>query len=153
MNFDAEAEFDLVETLGHGQSGLRRPEIGVEGEDLRGHLMAALGPPLGREESNEALVREGGLSLVEGGTRDAEIGGDFTDGLGVDFVAANHLIANLDEIGGIKKRAVGEQGVADCLGSWVEGAVADDASVLPVEGLGLAIVHLLYVITITPHYI
>jgi len=49
-------------------------------------------------------------------------------------VAADHLVANLHQVGGIEKRVVGKQCVADRFGMGVERAIARERVPLPICG-------------------
>jgi hypothetical protein len=79
----------------------------------------------------------GRLRFVEGWPRHPEVHGNFADQLAIHLVAADHLVAHLDKVGGVEERIVGEQCVANRFGTGVECAIASQRGRLTIPGLCL----------------
>jgi len=134
VDFDPELTLDRVEPLRHADLWGFAPQIGIESQDLGGKLVCGFGAALSGQQTGQPGRRQRGLRLVEGRSRHPEVCCHRADHLAVHLVAANHLVANLDQIGRIKEGVVSEQRVANGFGMGVEHAVASQRFPLAIRG-------------------
>jgi hypothetical protein len=123
MHLNIELRLNGRNALRRRQLGLFGFEVGDESHDLGGDLVAAFWSPGARHEAGQTRRRQRALSFVEGGPGDAEGRCDVADRHPL-IVATYHLVADLDQIPGVKERVSDEERVADGLGMRIERSVA-----------------------------
>jgi hypothetical protein len=134
MDCDPELNLDRVEPLRHADLWGVAPQISIESQDLGRKLVCGFWATLSRKQTGQTGLRQRRLRLIKGRSRHSEVCCHRADYLAVDFVAANHLVAHLDQIGRIKEGIVGEQRVADGFGMGIERAVASQRFPLAICG-------------------
>jgi hypothetical protein len=134
VNSDPELKLDRVEPLGHADLGGFAPQISIESQDLGRKLVCGFGAALSGKQTGQTGRRQRGLRLIKGWSRHPEVCCHRADHLAVHLVAANHLVAHLDQIGGIKEGVVSEQRVANGFGMGIERAVASQRFPLAICG-------------------
>src|SRR2546421_4936280 len=106
-------------------------------DDLVGELVRPLrSGTLGQQPGHPARL-ENRLSLVEGRSREAEVGGHLADRLALLAAPTQHLVLDLDHVARVEEQIAGrEGGVADRLWPRVEGVVATQGRFLVLAGSG-----------------
>ena len=87
MNFDAEVLLDRNETLWRRQLRVLALAFGDKGDHLGRDLVAALGTPPARQQTDKSGRFQGIPGFVKGRPGNAEGGRDLADGGAVDLVA------------------------------------------------------------------
>ena len=88
-------------------------------DDLGGQLVPFFGSTVLGKQAAQASLLECGLSLIDGGARNAELGSDIDDRDSFHAVPAQHLVADLKKILGIEEWILFEQSVGNRV--WGEG--------------------------------
>jgi hypothetical protein len=96
--------------------------------------VCGFGAALSGQQTGQPSRRQRRLRLVEGRPRHPEVCCYRADHLAVHLVAANHLVAHLDQIGRIKERIVSEQRITNGFGMGIERAVASQRFPLTIRG-------------------
>ena len=131
----ASRHFDVV------RPGICRLEFGHEGNHLCSDLVTIPRTAAAGKQSGEAVLLQGVLGLVEGGTGDAKRGGRLADCKAVDLMTPHHLVADLDQVLRIEEGVVGKQLVANKFGIGVEHAVLRQRLALAIRGRCLGHCH------------
>jgi len=131
-----EAALYLVAQLA-GRRHLRATQaLAHEGQDLCGQLARPLGTRLLRQQSRGPFAQELRLQAVEGLAADSVALADRADGVALDQMSAQHLVADLQVVLDVEElRCLLEQRIADALGVRVQQAGLP--KLLSLVGLGV----------------
>lgn len=124
MHLNLEPFPDGLGQLLRGQGRICGSLLRNELHNLGGQLVAALRAALVRKQAEQPVLLKGCLRLIERRTGKPEGVGGLADGVFVDVNLAQHLVLDLDQIGGIEEVAAVEQGKGDSLRMRVESALA-----------------------------
>ena len=134
VDSDRELNLNRVEPLRHADLWGFAPQISIESQDLGRKLMCGFWTALSGKQTGQTGRRQRRLRFIEGWSRHPEVCCHRADYLAVHLVAANHLVAHLDQIGRIKEGVVSEQRVADGFRMGIERAVASQRFPLAICG-------------------
>jgi hypothetical protein len=127
---------DVAEQLAGAEArGLGQASAG-EGQHLVGALAGGLGAAFAREQARQAAVLERLGQQVQQLAADAEGARDRACRLPIDSKAADHLVADLDQVAGVEEQAGAEERILNAFGMGMQGATLSEEVRLGVEAVG-----------------
>ncbi len=126
---------DTIREFPVGESAFPGSKFVQEREDLSSNLSRALGTRTPPEKTGDPIRPESLLSLVEGGTSDPKVTRRLSDALAFHIDAADHFVADLEEVSGIEEGVGEEERVLDSFGARIR--VACLSELLSFDDIGI----------------
>jgi hypothetical protein len=109
VHFDRKLFLNSLDTGDGRQTRIGCAQVAHKLDDLLGKLVSFLGSTTFWKQTTQASLFERQLSLVNGGTRNAEVGRYVDDRVPLDAVPTQHLVADLKKILGVEEWILVEQ--------------------------------------------
>jgi hypothetical protein len=136
MQVDAEAPFHFG---GQFVPWDRRTLVASFGQELH-YLQRALAglfwATLARQQAVNPLIHKGPLQKIEQLTADAEGSGHLGDGVSIDPMSPQHLVADLDQVARIEECRTGKERIAHMRGMGMQGVAGLEELELGVRAFG-----------------